>query len=199
MHACPNRAACWSPATPATGTSWPWRASARVVPSSPQLGRTTGSARSGTPNRSSSAGDQVPSVMSNRSVREAFDGSVASSPVSLKISQASIVPNTARPLSARSRRPSTLSSSHSIFVAREVRVEHEPSRASHEVLSAVRAEIVATRRRATVLPHDRAVQRLAAARVPHAHRFALVGDPDGLELANDHSGVVERRLRPPPA
>jgi len=41
---------------------------------------------------------------------------VAGSPVRRKTSQASIVPNIARPLSARSRRPSTSRSSHSIFV-----------------------------------------------------------------------------------
>ncbi len=54
--------------------------------------------------------------MSYSIVREAFDGSVMCSPVSLKISHASTVPNTARPARARSRSPSTLCNSHSIFV-----------------------------------------------------------------------------------
>ena len=55
--------------------------------------------------------------MSNSSVREALDASVTSSPVSRKTTQASIVPNTARPSRARCASPSTLRSSHSIFVA----------------------------------------------------------------------------------
>jgi hypothetical protein len=54
--------------------------------------------------------------MSRSSVREALLTSVTCSPVSLKISQESIVPNTARPDSARSRSPSTLRSSHSTLV-----------------------------------------------------------------------------------
>ena len=44
---------------------------------------------------------------SNRIVREAFDGSVAASPVSLNVSQASIVPNIAWPCCALSRSPVT--------------------------------------------------------------------------------------------
>ncbi len=114
---CPNSAACWSPATPDTGTSWPWKTSARVRPSSPQLGRTSGSARSGMPpNSSSSSPSQHPREMSNSSVRDALPGSVANSPVSLNSIHASTVPNTAFPSRAFSASPSTSRSSHSIFV-----------------------------------------------------------------------------------
>jgi hypothetical protein len=50
-------------------------------------------------------------------VREALVASVRCSPQRLKISQESIVPNTARPSRAFSASPSTLRRSHSIFVA----------------------------------------------------------------------------------
>ena len=55
--------------------------------------------------------------MSSSSVRDALPGSVANSPVSLNSSHASTVPNTARPSRALPASPSTLRSSHSIFVA----------------------------------------------------------------------------------
>ncbi len=117
VHAWPNSAACWSPATPATGTAWPCKASGRVTPSTPALARTSGSARAGTPKSSNSSGSQRPAAMSNSIVRDAFEGSVTYSPVSLYTSHESTVPNTARPPRARSRKPSTCSSSHSILLA----------------------------------------------------------------------------------
>ena len=126
MQRWPNSAACWSPATPETGTSWPWKS--RVRPSSPQLGRTSGSERSGTPNRSSSSGSQRPAPMSNSSVREALDGSVTCSPQSLNSSHESIVPNTARPSRAFCSSPSTLRSSHSILVAEKYGSSTSPVR-----------------------------------------------------------------------
>ena len=51
--------------------------------------------------------DVIIVAASNNMVREAFDGSVTACPVSLNVSQASTVPNTARPRLARSSRPST--------------------------------------------------------------------------------------------
>ena len=47
VQPCPNSAACWSPATPATGTAAPSR-SGVVVPNTPLDGRTAGSTASGT-------------------------------------------------------------------------------------------------------------------------------------------------------
>ena len=116
-HACPNSAACWSPAAPASGAAWPCSACGRAWPKIPALGSTRGNARSGTPNSSSSSGSQRPAWMSYSIVREALEQSVTCSPVSLKASHESTVPNTARPASTRSRRPSTCSSSHWILVA----------------------------------------------------------------------------------
>ena len=69
------------------------------------------------PKSSSSSGSQAPLAMSISSVRDALEGSVACSPVSLKSIHESTVPNTARPSRARSASPSTLRSSHSILVA----------------------------------------------------------------------------------
>ena len=55
--------------------------------------------------------------MSNSIVRDAFVQSVTARPVSFSDSQASIVPKRTLPRSAaRSRRPGTYRSSHSIFV-----------------------------------------------------------------------------------
>jgi glycerol kinase len=58
VHSSPNIAACWSPAMPATGTP------AAVRPTSPELGRTCGSARTGTPNSSQSSSSHAPRWMS---------------------------------------------------------------------------------------------------------------------------------------
>ena len=62
------------------------------------------------PSRSQSSGSQAPDLMSSSIVREALERSVTCSPQSLWTSQESIVPNRARSA------PSTLRSSHSIFV-----------------------------------------------------------------------------------
>ena len=93
-------------------------------------------------------------------------------PVSLNSSQESIVPKTARSA------PSTLRSSHSIFVAGEVGVEDQPGPLAHQRLVAGLAQLVAARGGAAVLPDQRAVDRLAGRRVPGDDRLALVGDPD---------------------
>ncbi len=127
-HAWPKRAACWSPATPATGASWPYNASGLVIPSVPALAATRGNAHSGTSSSASSSGSQRPAPMSHSIVRDAFDGSVRCSPVSLKINHESIVPNTAPPVRARSRSPSTLRNSHSILVAEKYGSSTSPVR-----------------------------------------------------------------------
>jgi hypothetical protein len=68
-HAWPNNAACWSPATPATGMAPPSR---DVAAKRPEEGRTSGSNEGGTPNASSSSGCQRRSKMSYIRVREAL-------------------------------------------------------------------------------------------------------------------------------
>ena len=92
---------------PATGTEPP---NSDVSPYTCALGRGSGSEPGSTPSRSHSSSSQRRSRMSNRSVRDAFVKSVACSPVSLKTSQESIVPNAA----SRGTPPSLMS--HSIFV-----------------------------------------------------------------------------------
>ena len=108
--------------------------------------------------------------MSKSSVREALDGSVTCSPQSLKSSQASIVPNTARPSRARCSSPSTLRSSHSILVAEKYGSSTSPVRSRIAVLLARLAQLVAARGRAPVLPDERAVQRLAGRPGPSTRR-----------------------------
>ena len=75
-HACPNSAACWSPAIPAMGRSRPPNAAGSVRPTTPVEGTTSGSARSGTRSRSHSSADHRPAPMSNSSVRDALEASV---------------------------------------------------------------------------------------------------------------------------
>ena len=86
MQAWPNSAACWSPATPATGMP------SFVTPNRPHVGRTSGSIERGTPKRAHSSSDQDSSRMSNSEVRLAFVVSVTCSPVSFHNSHESIVP-----------------------------------------------------------------------------------------------------------
>ena len=116
---------------------------------------------------------------------------MTSSPVSLKISHASIVPNTAR----GSRNPSTFCSSHSIFVPEKYGIEHQPRPLAHQRLVTLFAQLGAASRGPAVLPHDRAVKRLARLAVPDAHGLALVGDPDRLQFPRLDAGVVERLTR----
>ena len=117
------------------------------------------------------------------------------SPQSLKISQLSIVPNTARPSRARSRRPSTLLEQPLDLRPREVGVEHQAGALADQRLVAGLAQLVAALRGAPVLPDERAVQRLAGVRVPDDDGLALVGDADGLQLARSDARVVERLAR----
>jgi len=149
-------------------------------------------ARSGTPNRSNSSASKAPREMSNSIVRDALDASVTSSPVDLKITQASMVPNIARPSRARPRRPSTFAQQPFDLRTREVGLEHEPGPLANQRLVAGVAQLVAAGRGAAVLPDDRACQRLAAGRVPDDNRLTLIGDPDGVELSLPHSRVVQR-------
>ena len=81
---------------------------------------------------------------------------------------------------------------------REVGVEHQARALSYQRLAPLGAQALAQRRGAPVLPHDRAVQRLSAGGIPHAHGLALVGDPDRLELARAHARIGERLARDRP-
>jgi hypothetical protein len=94
-QACPNNAACWSPAIPATGMPSGTPQRSDVSPNLPLEADTLGSAASGTPRSAHSSSLHRSSVMSKSIVREAFDGSVActSPPVRFHRIHASIVPS----------------------------------------------------------------------------------------------------------
>jgi hypothetical protein len=77
----------------------------------------------------------------------------------------------------------------------EVRVEHQPRALAHQRLVPRRTQLVAPRRRATVLPDERAMQRLARVRVPHGDGLTLVGDPDRLQLTGAHARRVQHLAR----
>ena len=75
---------------------------------------------------------------------------------------------------------------------REVGVEHQAGLGPDRRLLAGRPQLVAATGRPAVLPDERTVQRLTGRRIPAHDRLALVGDPDRLQLAGLHAGVVER-------
>ena len=72
-HACPKRAACWSPAMPAIGTVAPRR---DASPTTPAEGTTSGSSDLSTPNSASSSSSHSPVARSSSIVREALVRSV---------------------------------------------------------------------------------------------------------------------------
>ena len=79
----PKRAACWSPATPLTGTpasAGTPTAAASTVPNRPQEGRTSGRAAGSTPKRPQSSSVQRRPSTSKSIVREALVTSVANTP-----------------------------------------------------------------------------------------------------------------------
>src|SRR2546423_1434735 len=73
VHACPNSAACWSPAMPAMGIEPP---NNRVSPYTSLEDDTAGSTECGTPNSFSSSSSQSPLRRLNSIVRDALLGSV---------------------------------------------------------------------------------------------------------------------------
>src|SRR5439155_19312069 len=74
----------------------------------------------------------------------------------------------------------------------EVRVDHEPRPLADELFAPGRPQLVAALGGAAVLPHDRAVERLARALVPADDGLALVRDPDRLQVAGVDAGCFER-------
>ena len=81
---------------------------------------------------------------------------------------------------------------------REVGVDRQPGPLAHQRLVPGRAQLVAALGGATVLPDQRAVDRLAARRVPGDDGLALVGDPDPVELGALDPGVGDRLGGDPP-
>lgn len=117
-HACPNRAACWSPATPQMGIGVPSMFGC-VFPNCALESFTCGRMLLGMFSVSSSFWSQVSVLMLYRSVLDALEWSVACvcPCVSFHISHVSIVPNSSFPFSACCLAFGTLSSIHLIFVA----------------------------------------------------------------------------------
>ena len=87
----PKRAACWSPAIPATGSVTPRNDASAACPDE---ATTSGSTARSTPNRARSSSSQSPVARSSSIVRDAFVTSVTcvAPPVSFHTSHASIVP-----------------------------------------------------------------------------------------------------------
>ena len=114
-HACPNSAACWSPAIPAIGTSRP---PICACPQTPDDGTTAGNIARGMSSSARSSSSHSPVWMSNSSVRLALLASVqwTRPPVKCQISHESTVPNASSPRCALARAPSTWSSSQRTFV-----------------------------------------------------------------------------------
>ncbi len=114
----PNRAACWSPSAEATGMP-PSRSPRRPPLISPYTSaeeRISGSICIGTPIDSAIRSSHAMVCRFISRVREALVTSVTclppfTPPVRFQMTQVSIVPKSRSPASARSRRPSTLSSS----------------------------------------------------------------------------------------
>ncbi len=127
-QACPNVAACWSPALPATAISAPSK-SARARPTIRLAAVTLGRIERGTPNSDSRCSSQASADRLNSDVRDALLTSVTCSPVRFQISQLSTVPKANSPRSARARAPTTRSSSHAILVAEKYGSSSRPVRA----------------------------------------------------------------------
>ena len=104
------------------------RLGARVVPSAPGAGAHLAAARARARRTAPAApGPSAPrsDVVEHRARRVRGVGDVLAREL-VQISHESTVPNSARPARARSRSPSTCSSSHCDLRGREVRVEHQP-------------------------------------------------------------------------
>ena len=77
----------------------------------------------------------------------------------------------------------------------EVGVEHQPGPLAHEILDARRAQLLAARGGAAVLPDDGVVQRLAARGIPNTDRLTLIGDADGREPTGTHPRTTQSFAR----
>ena len=74
----------------------------------------------------------------------------------------------------------------------KIGIEDEAGARANQRALALLRELPAARRGAPVLPHDRAIERPPRATLPHAHRLALVGDP---ERRGDHVRLLPSLAR----
>ena len=118
-QAWPNSAACWSPATPATGMPSGRPGTPRVYPSTPLEGIICGRISRGTSNRSSRPASHCRLFRFISEVREALDTSVtcASPPVRRQIRKLSTVPAATRPLRSARPRPDVFFNSQRYLLA----------------------------------------------------------------------------------
>src|SRR5437867_5120179 len=77
--------------------------------------------------------------------------------------------------------------------AREVGIEDEAGLLPEDVLEAARAQLLAERRGAPVLPHDGAVHRPSALPVPEERRLALVRDAERRHVTRAHPRAPARQ------
>src|SRR5262249_23500311 len=77
-------------------------------------------------------------------------------------------------------------------------VENQPGPLANEPFTARGSQLPAALGRASVLPDQRPMHRLAAVRVPGDDGLALVGDADALELGPGDAGGGDRLRRDPP-
>ena len=142
---------------PAIGSDRPRKASGSVVPTTPELGTTSGSADRGTSKSSHSSSDQAPFSRSNSSVRLALLGSVtcAAPPVSRAITYESTVPSASAP----SRTPAHSCGSCSASQANLVPVKYGSSR--RPVSSATRCSTPSARSRSQMPVVRRSCQTIA--------------------------------------
>ena len=159
---CPNRAACWSPATPQMGTFGTMPAEA-VRPNSPDEGSTSGSRDSGMSNRSSSHGSQRSSWMLYSMVRLAFVTSVA---CPLPWARAFHVVEDPLDLAGGE-----------VGVGHEARLVGDDARRLR-----VGRQLVDDGGRAAALPHDGVHHGLPRFAVPHHGGLALVRDADAVDV-----------------
>ena len=160
-HACPNSAACWSPAMPLTGTaSPPAQLGSRRCRTGRSTAATSGRHARGTSNSAHSSSDQSQraDVVEHRAARVRRIGRVHAA-----VGAAGEVPEDPRVDGAEREvgvgRDAAVVQQPRQLRRREVRVEHQPGRAADQRLVARVAQLVAARRGAPVLPHDRAVPR----------------------------------------
>ena len=189
QHPCPNSAACWSPATPRIGISWP-RCSAAAMPNAAARRADLREHRLG--HREQRAERRAPpvrvDVVEHRSRRVGrigrVHGAVREFPDEPAVDRArgELVVRVAVP-----RAEAVLE--HPLELRRgEVRVGHEPRGRVDRL--ALRREREAARGRAPVLPHDRAPDGRARRAIPEHHGLALVRDADRVR----HEPALRDRL-----
>ena len=112
--------------------------------------------------------------------------------MSFQISHESIVPNSTSPASARSRSPSTWSSSQRIFGPEKYVASGSPQRSRKRSRPASPPSSCDEVVGAHVLPGERVVDGRAGRAVPQHGRLALVRDPEPDEVADAELGGGER-------